>query len=250
MSHEAVVLVVDDQEMFDYMAPVIREELETRELIHCDNLADAMGWIRSDRMIDFLFCDWELAGPDFIRAVRHDPETHHSPLIVLLDSDRDELIGAAMRLGASDVITKPFMERGLANRIQRVVHNRERHLRKRIHVATGSNDGLTATLPGGEPIVLDPIDLSIMGARARGDLSTCGALCVYTEVMLRVCADEFCLELPGHVIRNEHDPSGRGDGESGPGKTIIIAFRFDEMDEPTLAQLRELLETLRSRYPE
>ena len=250
MSHEAVVLVLDDNEMFDYMAPVIRQELHTHELIHCDNLGDAMGWIRSDRMIDFLICDWDMAGPDFVRAVRHDPETHHSPVIVTLASDRDELIGAAMRVGASDVITKPFMERGLASRIQRVVHNRERHLRKRIHVAAGSQDGLTATLPDGESIVLDPIDLSIMGARARGSLDACGVLCVYQEVTLKVCADEFCLDLPAHVIRNEHDPSGRGDDESGPGKTIIIAFRFDAMDEPTLNQLRELLETLRSRYPE
>ena len=250
MAHEPVVLVLEDREMFDYMAPVIRGELHTHELIHCDNLGDAMGWIRSDRMIDFLFCDWEMAGADFIRAVRHDPETHHSPLIVTLDSDREELTGAVLRLGASEVITKPFMERGLANRIQEVMQERARHLRKRLHADAGVEERLVVTPEGGKAMELDPIDLSIIGARARGPLEVCGTLCVYKRVTLSLSADEFSLELPGHVIRNEHDPSGRGDDESGPGKTVIIAFRFDELAEARLEQLRELLETLRSRYPE
>ena len=250
MAHEPVVLVLEDKEMFDYMAPVIRGELHTHELIHCDNLGDAMGWIRSDRMIDFLFCDWEMAGADFIRAVRHDPETHHSPLIVTLDSDREELTGAVLRLGASEVITKPFMERGLANRIQEVMQERERHLRKRLHTIPGAGEGVTLIPEGGEALTLEPIDLSIIGARVRAPVELCGTLCVYTRVMFKVCADEFCVELPGHVIRNEHDPSGRGDEQSGHGKTVIIALRFDELDEKSLDQLRELLETLRSRYPE
>lgn len=249
MTYEAVVLVLDDKEMFDYMAPVIREELHTHELIHCDNLGDAMGWIRSDRMIDFLFCDWEMAGAEFIRAVRHDPETHHSPLIVSMESDRDEVIGAAMRLGASDVLIKPFMERGLANKIQRVMHNRERRLRKRIHTEA-AHGRISATLVNGESIELEPIDISIMGARARGSVALCGTFCIYQEVVLKVCADEFCLQLPASLIRTEHDPSGNGSDDTGPGKSVVLAFRFDDMDETALGQLRELLETLRSRYPE
>ena len=142
------------------------------------------------------------------------------------------------------------MERGLANKIQRVQHNRERRLRKRIHTSAESGGSLTATLPDGRVIELGAIDISIVGARARGPVALCGTLCIYQELVLKVCADEFCLQLPSTLIRTEHDPSGDGGAETGPGKSVVLAFRFDAMDEATLGQLREVLETLRSRYPD
>ncbi len=240
MLHETVVLVLDDKEMFEFMAPVIRQELHTQLLIHCDNFDAAMRWINSDRAIDFIFCNWDLGGAEFVRAVRGDAETHHSPLIVITDSDRDDFIAAAMRLGASDILTRPFIEKALANKIHRVLHNRERRLRQRFHVeASGGTMRVLIDETGSQGHELIPIDISINGARARAPLTICEHLRIYHSVHLKVCAENFCLELPSSVVRIEHDPSG-----PAPGEMVIYAFRFHDIEDSQLDQLRDLLETL------
>ncbi len=237
MTHEAVVLIVDDKEMFDYMAPVVKESLHTAQLIHCDNFNDAMVMIRSDLAIDFIFADWELSGPDFIREVRHDAETHHSPLIIMSTSDDEQFIGMVMRLGATDVLTKPFMEKGLTHKIQRVVHSRDLRLRRRLKV--DMCDGtLSAAFTNGELVELKLVDLSILGARARGPHSLCGKVCINQEVALTLGYCVEPVELAGRLIRLEYDPEE-------PETNVLLAFRFEERDESEKQRLREVMEELR-----
>ena len=237
MKNETVVLIVDNQDTFDYMAPIVREELRAARVLHRDCFADAMELIDSDLMIDFIFCDWELTGAEFILAVRRDPETHHTPLVVLSEADTNDIIAAAIRSGASEVLSKPFLGSALRHKIQRVARHEERRYLKRLR--TDGTVGLT-TVVAGAPLDLETLDISSAGCRARGPVGLCRQLCIYDALPLTLVHRKREIAVEGTLIRIEYDPEG-----PELGTTVTLAFHFGGLEGEALEEVREILDALR-----
>jgi DNA-binding response OmpR family regulator len=60
-------------------------------------------------------------GIDVLRTLKHDPELNLTPVVMLTARRREDDIVGALRLGAADYVTKPFMPEELVARIDRLL---------------------------------------------------------------------------------------------------------------------------------
>ncbi len=232
-----VVMVVDSREIFDAVAATLDQEFDPGRLIHCATLEAAMEIIDSATAVDFILSDWKIAGAYFLEAVRRDPETRHTPVVVLSENDTDQIIAGAMRAGASDFLAKPFLTRALVDRVRRVTRFRERRNRSRVRLPAGATVALL--LPAGGDMSLELFDMSINGCSARGPVDLCGKLRIYEHAALRLKYAQWSIGLRGQLIRMEHDPEA-----AHPGGTILIAFSFGEPKSKVRQDLEGLLDDL------
>ncbi len=241
MSHETAVLIVDDKRHFDFMAPIVSRELHTARLVHADSFEEALLVLRSHEALDLVFTDWSIAGADFARALRNDPETHHTPLIAMSRSDTDALVAAALRAGANDHLVKPFLEKALVAAIRRITKNRERRHRRRVR-PVGTN-WVGVDLSDREER-LELVDISLGGCRVRAPEALQAQFPIYRQVTVSLDHAGAPLRLSAEIIRLSHDPEG------GPhAGTVMITVRFTDLSEAG-DTLKQLLDDLRERWSE
>ncbi len=118
----ARLLVADDDILF---RELVRLKLET--MGHQVHLA-ADGYIALTAacalMPDLLILDNMMpvmTGPEVLRELRKNAQTAHLPVIILSARSREEDIVAALKAGAADYLTKPFIPDELAIRTTRVL---------------------------------------------------------------------------------------------------------------------------------
>jgi DNA-binding response OmpR family regulator len=118
----AKVLIADDQ---PNMRQLVRLTLETGqfEILEAPDGDAALALARAEHP-DLLFLDWTMpgiAGVDVCRALRDDPATAQTRIVMLTarsqDSDREH----AEAMGADDYITKPFSPIQLLEKVRDVL---------------------------------------------------------------------------------------------------------------------------------
>ena len=70
-------------------------------------------------LLDVMLDDMD--GRDICKSIKSDPVTHHIPVLML--SGVPDVYNAIADVGANDVISKPFDEKTLINRIERQLSN-------------------------------------------------------------------------------------------------------------------------------
>ncbi|HEB97100.1 MAG TPA: response regulator [Sedimenticola thiotaurini] len=241
MKHEPIVLIVDSKEFFDAMVPPLSRELGTTHLIHCDNRKAAMDVIESDVKLDLIFADWELAGPEFIDAVRRDPENRYTPLVVTTGRESDTMIAQAMRLGANDHIGKPFLEKGLLNVVRRVTHRQERRRQRRLHPDREYRVQLERT--DAPTLTLRLKDFSLECVQTTGRRELCRDICIGDSGRLQLEIEDYRILLDARLIRIEEDPT-----PDAPGDAVLLTFRLTESHEQRSTKLAELLDEYADRW--
>ena len=114
------VLVVDDQAT---MRRIIVKIVEKVGVDECREAADAHDALRilAATTIDLVITDWNMPGMnglEFIRTLRTQEATKAIPVIlVTTNSSRDEVM-AAIKLGISDYVVKPFTAETMSDRIR------------------------------------------------------------------------------------------------------------------------------------
>ncbi|MCK4710215.1 MAG: response regulator transcription factor, partial [Gammaproteobacteria bacterium] len=83
MKSSPVALVIDNQEVFEFIKPALSKTLNTTQIIHCKTHQDAMSYIASDQQADIIIADWTLTGYIFLESVRSDLENHNTPVIIM-----------------------------------------------------------------------------------------------------------------------------------------------------------------------
>ncbi len=241
MKHEPIVLIVDSKEIFDAMKSPLSRELGTHRLIHCDNLQAAMEIIQSDTRLDLIFADWELAGPGFIDAVRKDPENRYTPLIITSNKDTDTVIAMAMRQGATDHISKPFLEKGLLHVVRRVTHQQERRRHRRLHP---DHDYLVdIERPGAPNLQLRLMDFSLECVQTQGRKTLCRDIGIGDSCILHLHIDRYRIALDARLVRVEEDPN-----PEAPDDALLLTFRLTEDHEQRTRKLAELLDEYAARW--
>ncbi len=241
MKHEPTVLIVDSREIFDAMTGPLSRELGTTHLIHCDNLKAALDVIESDVKLDLIFADWELAGPEFIDAVRHDPENRYTPLVVMSNRESDTLIAQAIRLGANDHIGKPFLEKGLLHVVRRVTHRQERRRQRRLH--PDGDYRVTVERPGRDDLVLHLVDFSLECIQTQAKRGLCRHICVGDDGRIHLDIGDYHIALDARLIRVEEDPD-----PTAPDDSVLLTFRLTENHEQRTEKLADLLDEYADRW--
>jgi two-component system, chemotaxis family, chemotaxis protein CheY len=134
------VLVVDDH---DATVQIVRSLLRQVGFVDVDDVnngAEALTKIRLKRY-GLVIAEWQLqpmTGDDFLREVRHDPGLKRTPLIVIGESNSENVV-AAKRAGANLYIVKPFDAQTLKAKIEAVFATRTASLAERQLVAAQSS---------------------------------------------------------------------------------------------------------------
>src|SRR5580658_8773224 len=126
------VLVVDDH---DATVKIVRSLLRQVGFVDVDDVnngAEALTKMRLKRY-GLAISEWQLepmTGDDFLREVRHDPGFKRTPLIVIGESNSENVV-AAKRAGANLYIVKPFDAQTLKAKIEAVFATRTAPLPER-----------------------------------------------------------------------------------------------------------------------
>jgi two-component system chemotaxis response regulator CheY len=131
----AKVLVVDDE---SYMRKVVRTLLMSigvRKIYEAANGVAGLELIRT-MSPDVVIVDWQmpgLDGRDFVRTVRS-PETFpypDIPIIMLTGHSERSRVLEAIESGVHEFLLKPVSSKALADRLQAVLHNPRKLVRRR-----------------------------------------------------------------------------------------------------------------------
>ena len=235
-------MILDSREIYDAMAPILKRELETTHILHCRDLESAMDIIGSETLVDMIFFDWDLAqGAGFIEAVRHGRETRHIPLVMMTHHDTHDIIAISMRHGATDYLSKPFIEKGLLSIVRRVTKNQERRRNKRLH--PDSEYMLDIDLANGKRIQVRLVDFSLECFQSRGTTSLCHTIMLGDLGLAHLNIDQYSFAMDSRLIRVEEDPA-----EPIPTDKVLLTFRFVDKHEDRVEKLTELLDEYASRW--
>jgi|GEM_PF-2034596 len=241
MKHVTTVLVVDDRATYEMMAPIIAAELDMAEVLHADSEAAALALLHSHQPLDLIFSDWDLAGLPFVRAVREELETHFTPVVVMSAEDRDHIIANAMRAGATDHMAKPFIRKGLINKLHRLTRKLQQRRLRRVEPQDVCH--IHATI-NGQRLELELVDISLTGCQTRLTLAESEALRIYQSATIEICRSEGekALQVAAKVLRLAADKSSTASSDR-----VLLGFEFTDLQGHE-AQLNALLDHLRERW--
>jgi signal transduction histidine kinase/CheY-like chemotaxis protein len=116
------LLIVDDN---DINIELLSEALhhDKRHLLTATNGKDALN-IAKSQPVDLILLDImmpEMDGYEVLHHLRQDPETHHTPVILISALDQTQHIVQAFAMGVQDYITKPFQMEEVKARVSAVL---------------------------------------------------------------------------------------------------------------------------------
>ncbi|AFZ42702.1 CheA signal transduction histidine kinase [Halothece sp. PCC 7418] len=109
------LLVIDDSITERQTLSMIMQKAG-HHVIQAKDGQDALDQLQQGAKVDLIVCDLEMPrmnGLEFIGATRQNPELSQIPVIVLTSRTRDKYQRIAMELGASDYLTKPYLDQDL-----------------------------------------------------------------------------------------------------------------------------------------
>jgi len=113
------LLVIDDSITERQTLSMIMQKAG-HQVIQAQDGQDALEKLQQGANVDLIVCDLEMPrmnGLEFIGATRQNPEFAKIPVIVLTSRTRDKYQRIAMELGASDYLTKPYMDQELLDTV-------------------------------------------------------------------------------------------------------------------------------------
>jgi len=109
------LLVIDDSITERQTLSMIMQKAG-HHVIQAQDGQDALEKLQQGANVDLIVCDLEMPrmnGLEFIGATRQNPQLSQIPVIVLTSRTRDKYQRIAMELGASDYLTKPYLDQDL-----------------------------------------------------------------------------------------------------------------------------------------
>jgi two-component system, chemotaxis family, chemotaxis protein CheY len=106
----AVILVVDDHHVTRNLVKSILKGIGYEHVLQAENGHAAIKMI-FDEKIDLVICDWNmpsLSGLDVLKKIRSDAKYKNLPFLMLTAEAYRENVSAALQLGVTDYMIKPF----------------------------------------------------------------------------------------------------------------------------------------------
>lgn len=239
MRHQTNVLVVDSQELYKVVTPVIQEELHPKQIMHCETAAEAIKAINGEIKFDMILAFWPITGASFINAVRNSTINHNCPIIITAEDDNDEFLGKVIRSGATDLLVKPFLMKGLVAKIQHINQGIERRRHHRVVLPTRLmvSAEISDRTEGDRQAQLEMVNISADGCQVKAPTS-CNTR-VYDKAKLEFSFQGSDFELNSHLLRLEADPQ-----TPHGGAFMYATFLFHDMSEEVRDSLNQMLDEL------
>ncbi len=122
MDKNMKILIVDD---FSTMRRIIRNllrDLGFNNTLEADDGKTAWPVMQSGG-IDLLITDWNMPGMqgiDLLKAVRADPKTNKTPVLMVTAESKKEQIVEAAQAGVNGYIVKPFTAQTLKEKLEKI----------------------------------------------------------------------------------------------------------------------------------
>jgi two-component system chemotaxis response regulator CheY len=116
------ILIVDD---LGAMRKVLRRLLESlgfSEVSEARDASEALSKLKLERF-DLVISDWNMpsmSGLDLLTQMRNDPKNREVPFIMLTAVADKKSVENAMSRGVSEYLTKPFSQRDLEKKLERI----------------------------------------------------------------------------------------------------------------------------------
>lgn len=120
------ILVVDDDEMNLRMAEFILKQ-DGYEVLQAQSGMEGLLFLR-DEKVDLILLDIEMpimSGIQTFEIIKSNEELKNIPVMFLTAAADADTVIEAVKLGAIDYVTKPFMPQDLLERVDKVVYNRK-----------------------------------------------------------------------------------------------------------------------------
>jgi len=236
-----VTLLIDCQDDFDIIKPMLEKALDRPRIIHCKTHQDAMDYIDSDEYADIIFAEWELTGYPFIDSVRRDLENHNTPVVIMSkDIALKKIVLKSIDREATFFLAKPFLEKGLVNEFNRILKDTDRRRKNRIHPV--SPVFLQIQFNEKQQYSLPLVDISIDGCLLRTPVETSWHFSVYQHVQVYLNIDEFNMQLHGEVYRIGHDRAFLDSKDN-----VLILIKFSNSDQQDM-KVQEMVDDLGKRW--
>jgi DNA-binding response OmpR family regulator len=241
MKSNPVTLFIDNKESFGVVRPMLNRMLEKPRLIHCKTLKEAMKYIDSDQYADIIFADWSLTGYPFMRSVRRDLENHNTPVIIMSDDTKiKKIVLKNIDQEATFFLAKPFLEKGLVKKFNKILNIIERRRKNRIYPDYPIS--LPVQFYKKQQYSLLLIDLSIDGCLFRVPIETSRQISIYQSTQVSLAIDEFNIQVNGEVYRIGHDRTNPDNKD-----TVLVMIKFSSSDQQNRG-LQELVDELEKRW--
>ncbi len=241
-------LIVDDSAMARRLiVSVVRAKLGVERVLQAADGREAL-LILDKNPVDLIISDWSMGkvnGDELLSYVRRNERLRHIPFIMVTSNAHRESILAAIQLGVTQYLVKPFTPAELEQKIRSswnaaAQRRTERYSDLPPHQATLDVQGTA------EPATL--LNLSLSGALLR--LRHSEAIGLYRDFNLSLAFSEApsgrewsLPAVPARSVRLESDDPGQG--------TCLLALEFqkDALGPQAGQQLASLIEWLGARGP-
>ena len=126
-----ILIVEDEQDIRDLL--IFNLQKEGFKVESVDNGDSALSLIRKNNF-DLILLDLMLPGIggfDLTRILKNDDETSEVPIIMLTAKGEEDDIVKGLEIGAQDYITKPFSPKVVIARINKVIQNKNKSLKRK-----------------------------------------------------------------------------------------------------------------------
>ncbi|MGV1098375.1 response regulator [Thiovibrio sp. JS02] len=176
MAKETILIVEDDENIQQLVGYNLAKA--GFHVLHAENGEQALAMVKREKP-DLVVLDIMLpsvSGLEVCKAVRKDPQSKATPIIMLTAKSEENDIAAGLDLGADDYITKPFSPKILISRIKAALRRKEGISEEE---SGGKKEGPLKVhgividpkryevLVNGEPITLTVTEFSILELLAR-----------------------------------------------------------------------------------
>lgn len=241
MKSRPVTVFIDSKKSFELVKPMLKRMLDRPRLIHCKTHKDAMKYIDSDQFADIIFADWDLTGYPFMHNVRDDLENHNTPVIIMSeDTTIKKITLKNLDREATFFLAKPFLEKGLKKKFNKVLKVIERRRKHRIFPA--SPVSVDIKFNDKQQYSLPLIDISLDACLVRAPLEESWRMSIYQHTRISFVLEEFNIEVSGEVYRIGHDRNNPVTKD-----TVLVMIKFDNADQQD-ADFIEMIDELEKRW--
>ena len=190
MKSNPVTLVIDSQEVFEFINPILNQTFKITHIIHCKTHQEAMSYIDSSLQVDMIIADWDLTGYIFIDSVRSDLESHNTPILLMSeDTAIKKIVLNNIESKATFFLAKPFLKKGFVKKLSKVLKLMEHRRKNRLHPEKIITQNIKITEKQSYSFPL--VDISIDGCLLRVPIEESKHFSIYLETVLSLNIDEL-----------------------------------------------------------
>jgi len=242
MKAKFVILIADSKDVFDLMRPALEKELRSTQFIHCSTQQQAMDFVHSEQRANLIFADWSLTGFTFVDEVRSDVENHNTPVIIMSeDVTKKQIVLNEIENKSTYFLSKPFLDKGLVKKLNKVLAQRERRRSTRIHPS--KDYAVEFDIKDKGSFQSELVDISISACLLRLPVEVTGPTGIYDECLLDINIDEFSVKIMAELVRIGHDELKPGDKTS-----VLVVMKFIDTQLEHVTKLQLMIDELDLRW--